>query len=114
MLRHRPSLSVGVLVGFHMAARRCSGTAAQACSRPWDLRLFRGRGEAPDFVAGERLPLDTHGGRLGEAYPHGMNGIAEGVRQVRGTSGNQVPGARVLVTAGTGVPTPGLVLAADG
>ncbi|MEU4034097.1 lipid-transfer protein [Streptomyces collinus] len=76
---------------------------------------FCGRGEAPDFVAAERLPLNTHGGQLGEAYLHGMNGVAEAVRQVRGTSVNQVPGAsRVLVTAGTGVPTSGLVLAADG
>ncbi len=79
---------------------------------------FCGRGEAADFVRdgaielGGRLPLNTHGGQLGEAYIHGMNGIAEGVRQVRGTSVNQVEGARhVLVTAGTGVPTSGLVLA---
>ena len=40
-----------------------------------------------------------------------MNGIAEAVRQVRGTSVNQVPGdGPVLVTAGTGVPTSGLIL----
>ena len=78
---------------------------------------FCGRGEAKDFVRdgaielGGRLPLNTHGGQLGEAYLHGMNGIAEGVRQVRGTSVNQVAdAARVLVTAGTGVPTSGLVL----
>ena len=32
---------------------------------------------------GGRLPINTHGGQLGEAYIHGMNGIAEGVRQVR-------------------------------
>jgi acetyl-CoA acetyltransferase len=76
---------------------------------------FCAKGEAGDFVAEERLPLNPHGGQLGEAYLHGMNGIAEGVRQVRGTSVNQIPGAeRVLVTAGTGVPTSGLVLAADG
>ncbi|MFE0354968.1 lipid-transfer protein [Streptomyces nigra] len=76
---------------------------------------FCGRGEAADFVAEERLPLNTHGGQLGEAYLHGMNGIAEGVRQVRGTAVNQVPGASgVLVTAGTGVPTSGLVLTGDG
>ena len=44
---------------------------------------------------------------------HGVNGIAEGVRQVRGTSSNQVSGVEhVLVTAGTGVPTSGLILAA--
>lgn len=79
---------------------------------------FCGRGEAPDFVRQEgvfdldgALPLNTHGGQLGEAYIHGMNGIAEGVRQLRGTSVNQVADPhRVLVTAGTGVPTSGLVL----
>jgi acetyl-CoA acetyltransferase len=72
-------------------------------------------GEAAAFVAEDRLPLNTHGGQLGEAYLHGMNGIAEAVRQLRGTSVNQIPGAaRTLVTAGTGVPTSGLVLTADG
>jgi acetyl-CoA acetyltransferase len=76
---------------------------------------FCGKGEAAGFVAGERLPLNTHGGQLGEAYLHGMNGVAEAVRQLRGTAVNQIPGAaRTLVTAGTGVPTSGLVLAADG
>jgi acetyl-CoA acetyltransferase len=79
---------------------------------------FCPRGEARHFIAdgaievGGRLPLNTHGGQLGEAYIHGMNGIAEAVRQVRGTSVNQVPGdGPVLVTAGTGVPTSGLILA---
>ena len=58
-----------------------------------------------------RLPINTHGGQLGEAYIHGMNGIAEGVRQLRGTSVNQVDDVEhVLVTAGTGVPTSGLIL----
>ncbi|KOV83926.1 lipid-transfer protein [Streptomyces sp. NRRL WC-3618] len=76
---------------------------------------FCAPGEAADFVAAEGLPLNTHGGQLGEAYLHGMNGIAEAVRQLRGTSVNQVPGAeRALVTAGTGVPTSGLVLEAAG
>ena len=57
---------------------------------------FCGQGEAKDFIAdgaieiGGRLPINTHGGQLGEAYIHGMNGIAEGVRQLRGTSVNQV------------------------
>ncbi|MEU9230899.1 lipid-transfer protein [Streptomyces subrutilus] len=72
-------------------------------------------GEAGDFVAADALPLNTHGGQLGEAYLHGMNGIAEAVRQLRGSSVNQVAGAEhVLVTAGTGVPTSGLILGADG
>ncbi|MFJ2783635.1 MULTISPECIES: lipid-transfer protein [unclassified Streptomyces] len=76
---------------------------------------FCGPGEAAGFVAADALPLNTHGGQLGEAYLHGMNGIAEAVRQLRGTSVNQVPGAaRSLVTAGTGVPTSGLILGTDG
>lgn len=80
---------------------------------------FCPRGEARHFIGGGaielggRLPVNPHGGQLGEAYIHGMNGIAEGVRQVRGTSVNQVPGdGPVLVTAGTGVPTSGLILGA--
>lgn len=81
---------------------------------------FCGRGEAREFVAdgnievGGRLPINTNGGQLGEAYIHGMNGITEAVRQVRGTAVNQVEGAgHVLVTAGTGVPTSGLILERD-
>ncbi|MGW2329947.1 lipid-transfer protein [Streptomyces sp. NPDC001700] len=76
---------------------------------------FCKRGEAAGCVAEGALPLNTHGGQLGEAYLHGMNGIAEAVRQIRGTAVNQVPhAASALVTAGTGVPTSGLLLGADG
>lgn len=78
---------------------------------------FCGRGEAKDFLRdgrieiGGALPINTHGGQLGEAYIHGMNGIAEGVRQVRGAAVNQVKDVEhVLVTAGTGVPTSALIL----
>ena len=81
---------------------------------------FCGRGEGKDFIRdgaielGGRLPLNPHGGQLGEAYIHGMNGIAEAVRQVRGTSVNPVGDVEhVLVTAGTGVPTSGLILGVD-
>ncbi|MBB4904052.1 lipid-transfer protein [Actinophytocola algeriensis] len=80
---------------------------------------FCPRGEARHFIADGaleldgRLPTNPHGGQLGEAYIHGMNGIAEAVRQLRGTAANQVSSAEnVLVTAGTGVPTSALVLAA--
>ncbi len=81
---------------------------------------FCQRGEAKDFLrSGEHLltgslPINTHGGQLGEAYIHGMNGVAEGVRQIRGQSVNQVDNVQhVLVTAGTGVPTSGLLLGSE-
>lgn len=81
---------------------------------------FCERGEAKDFVRdgnielGGGLPINTHGGQLGEAYIHGMNGVAEAVRQVRGNAVNQVSGVEhVLVSAGTGVPTSGILLATD-
>lgn len=81
---------------------------------------FCGRGEAKDFVRsgqharGGRLPVNPNGGQLGEAYIHGMNGIAEAVRQLRGTAVNQLGGIEhMLVTAGTGVPTSGLILGRD-
>jgi len=81
---------------------------------------FCPRGEARHFISGGMielgggLPVNPHGGQLGEAYIHGMNGISEGVRQVRGASVNQVGGdGPVLVTAGTGVPTSGLILGPD-
>jgi acetyl-CoA acetyltransferase len=68
---------------------------------------FCGRGEAKEFVKGGeiaidgRLPINTHGGLLGEAYIHGMNSMAEGVRQVRGSSVNQVKNVEhVLVSSG--------------
>ena len=80
---------------------------------------FCGRGEAKDFIRdgtielGGRLPINTNGGQLGEAYIHGMNGVAEGVRLARHTSYNQPPDVEnVLVTAGTMVPTSGLILGA--
>ena len=81
---------------------------------------FVKRGEAKEFIRaghharGGKMPINTHGGQLGEAYIHGMNGIAEGVRQVRGSAVNQVADVHnVLVTAGTGVPTSGLILGTD-
>ncbi|WP_406634445.1 lipid-transfer protein [Amycolatopsis sp. WGS_07] len=82
---------------------------------------FCGRGEAKDFLASGaleldgRLPVNTHGGQLGEGYIHGVNGIAEGVRLIRGSSVNQPAKAleHVLVTGGSPVPHSAIVLAAD-
>jgi acetyl-CoA acetyltransferase len=78
---------------------------------------FCASGEAKYFVRngniqiGGALPVNPHGGQLGEAYIHGVNGVAEAVRQLRGTAVNQVDGVEnILVTAGSGVPTSGLIL----
>jgi acetyl-CoA acetyltransferase len=80
---------------------------------------FCGIGEAGDFVMEQgirwdsgKLPINTSGGHLSEAYVHGMNHLIEGVRQLRGESTSQVAHAQTcLVTAGLGVaPTGGLIL----
>lgn len=81
---------------------------------------FCAAGEAKDFIkdgnieVGGTLPVNTHGGQLGEAYIHGMNGIAEAVRQLRGDAANQVQQVcNMLVTAGSGVPTSAAILGID-
>jgi acetyl-CoA acetyltransferase len=73
---------------------------------------FCGRGEGGEFTndgaleLGGRLPTNTSGGGMSEAYVHGFNLVLEGVRQIRGTSTAQVEGAESsLVTSGEGVPT---------
>ncbi len=59
----------------------------------WD---FCNKGEGMDFVRDGncelegRLPINTHGGLIGEAYIHGLNSAAEAVRQIRGTAINQI------------------------
>jgi acetyl-CoA acetyltransferase len=67
---------------------------------------FCGQGEAKDFIRDGNiglkgsLPVNTHGGLLGEGYIHGVNNILEGVRQIRGSAANQIAGAEhVLVSA---------------
>jgi acetyl-CoA acetyltransferase len=77
-------------------------------------------GEAGAFVEdhgleiGGRLPTNTSGGSLSEAYVHGINLIIEATRQIRGTSLNQVPGAKLsLATSGNMVPTGALLLRGD-
>ncbi|MBA6413051.1 lipid-transfer protein [Parahaliea sp. F7430] len=81
---------------------------------------FCGRGEGKDMVRegaldiDGRLPNNTHGGLLSEAYIHGMNNIAEGARLVRGSSTNQPKNVEhVLVSSGVGVPTGALILGQD-
>lgn len=83
-----------------------------------DLGLF-GSGEAGPAAAdgalawdGGRLPTNTSGGHLSEAYLHGFNIMTEAVRQVRGTANLQVEGAEVVLasSAGGGLPTSALLL----
>ena len=75
---------------------------------PEHARVFAEAGWDRDRLLDElhaRLQLS------GEDLVRGAHGIAEGVRQLRGTSVNPVPNVEhVLVTAGTGVPTSGLIL----
>jgi acetyl-CoA acetyltransferase len=81
---------------------------------------FCHRGEGGAFTEdggieiGGRLPVNTSGGGMSEAYLHGFNLIVEAVRQVRGTSVNQVDDVELsLVTSGEGVPTSALLLRPD-
>jgi acetyl-CoA acetyltransferase len=79
---------------------------------------FCGRGEGGAFTddgalewPDGRLPTNTSGGGMSEAYVHGFNLVLEGVRQMRGTSTSQVGSADCcLVTSGEGVPTSALLL----
>lgn len=83
---------------------------------------FCDEGGSGDFVAAGniawktgKLPINTSGGQLSEAYVHGMNVAIEGVRQLRGESTSQVDDARLcLVTGGLGVsPTSAMIIGRD-
>jgi acetyl-CoA acetyltransferase len=75
-------------------------------------------GEGGPFVAdgniriGGRIPVNTHGGHLSEAYIIGMTHVREAVEQLRGVAVNQVDGAEIaLVTGGpAGLPVSGTLL----
>ena len=80
------------------------------CARGEGLAFCQDGGISWD---GGRLPVNTSGAGMSEAYVHGFNLITEAVRQVRGTSTAPVDGASVsLVTSGEGVPTSALLLRA--
>jgi acetyl-CoA acetyltransferase len=84
----------------YMTLRSLESYGFAADGAGWRYVLDHGTG--PDSP----LPVNTHGGHLSEAYLHGMNGILEAVRQLRGTACNQVTGAEVaLVGAPAGSAT---------
>jgi len=68
---------------------------------------FCAAAEAGDFIRFENLiapsgtlPINTSGGNLADGFIHGMGMMVEVVRQIRGTSTNQVPGAKLSMMAG--------------
>jgi len=78
---------------------------------------FAPRGEGGPFVADGglsfdrgRLPCNTNGGQLSEAFIHGFNNTTEAVRQIRGTSTSQVPGCDLALVAGGNTDPTGAVI----
>jgi acetyl-CoA acetyltransferase len=80
-----------------------------------DFRLCP-KGESGPFVADGHIrregsmPVNTHGGNLAEVYNHGMSHVYEGMRQLRGTSTNQIDGAEVALVVAGSSPTPSSAL----
>jgi len=80
-----------------------------------------GRGESGAFVRSGAtaldgtMPMNTHGGLLGEGYLHGMNTVVEAARQVQGLAGGrQAPRHEVaVVTSGALMDGSAMLLVAD-
>jgi acetyl-CoA acetyltransferase len=78
---------------------------------------FAAPGEGGPFVEGGglawpdgRLPCNTSGGQLSEAFIHGFNNTTEAVRQIRGTSTSQVPDCELVFVAGGNTDPTGAVV----
>jgi acetyl-CoA acetyltransferase len=79
-------------------------------------------GEGGPFVAegnirwpDGKIPVNTHGGNLSEAYITGMTHVREAVEQIRGTAVNQVKDCELaLSTGGPGaIPMSGTIFGKD-
>jgi acetyl-CoA acetyltransferase len=77
---------------------------------------FCPKGDGGAFVAagnielGGTIPINTGGGHMSEGYIHGMNHVVEGVRQMRGTSTNQVARAETCLVTSTALPPGGAIV----
>ena len=82
---------------------------------------FCKRGEGGPFVEdqglyfdGGRMPTNTNGGQLSEAFIHGENNALEAVRQIRGNSTSQVPDCELVLLAGANTDPTGAVILRKG
>ncbi|WP_017538973.1 thiolase C-terminal domain-containing protein [Nocardiopsis halophila] len=48
------------------------------------------------------VPVNPHGGLLSEGYVHGLNNVAEAVRELRGDGAGRIPGASTALCTGFG------------
>lgn len=73
------------------------------------------RGGAGAFVRSGQLPINPHGGLLGEGYLHGMNTLAEAVLQIQGRSGDRQATEHdvAVVTSGALLDGSAAILTAD-
>jgi acetyl-CoA acetyltransferase len=73
------------------------------------------RGGAGELVRAGLLPINPHGGLLGEGYLHGMNTLAEAVLQVQGRGGDRQAARHdvAVVTSGALMDGSAAVLTAD-
>ncbi len=78
---------------------------------------FCKRGEGGPFVEqqglyfdGGRMPTNTNGGQLSEAFIHGVNNSLEAVRQIRGESTSQIPDCELVLLAGANTDPTGAVI----
>ena len=80
-------------------SRRASSTTWSPTASPTGTRSARWSARASSALGG-RLPCNTAGGLLSEGHLSGIDHVAEAVRQVRGTSCNQVPDVELSMVTG--------------